>query len=319
MGVNPHSASLPTFDLSPRQLAQIDNVGAALFAGRPLQVGHRGLVSIRPIVEVASEKGLKNDEGQRAHRSAARTWQGRQGSRGSPDPDSALIGFVRARYRAQVSELNSHYPGVRAWDETNGTWLAVRAVTLGLGGPQALFVVSIPKDLGVRISSWGFWEIGDQAVWIGHRHTNFPDGSICAFPPDSHFWRDGDALVSYVDLLSEWCFRQLFYAIHNVWPGPHEGRWRYYRLATTRPGECCSRCKALTLYEECCRDRDLAESRNSDKADFLADTDGVEIGDQRPHHRILEFASGKRARPPRIAYVHAGVRDKRKVAWNPDD
>jgi hypothetical protein len=196
---------VPSFDLSPTQLAYIGEVGAALFEGRGLQASRSGLISIRPTFETRDEKGVGDEQRKGSSRPEARPWPRRQRARGSSDSHAAELG--RAEYRFQVSNLREHYPGTRAWDgDTNGLWLAVPTLPLGEGGPRANLHITIPRDRDVPIVSWGFWELRDETCWVGHRHTNYPDGSICAFPPDGDFWVDGQRLVDYADLLSEWCF-----------------------------------------------------------------------------------------------------------------
>ena len=307
---------VPSFDLSPRQLAHIGEVGAALFAGRELQASGNGLISIRPTIGATREEGTNDDKREETARgSATRPRERRQGTRGRRTTDSHAPEFRRELYRAQVAQVNEHYPGVRTWIKDDATWLSVPSFPVGSDGPRANLLVAIPKRSSARITAWGFWDMDGRMSWIGYRHTNFPDGSICAFPADADYWREGDALPSYVDLLSEWSFRQLYYVVHRVWPGPQEGRWRYYRLKGTQPGECCPRCQSLKRYEDCCRPLDEAEACDSDRREFILEV-GCDLGEQRPHRRVVEFAQGQRNRPPRMAIVHPAVRSKN---WNPED
>jgi hypothetical protein len=298
------------FSLTDSQLAHVAEVGAALFQGLPLQVSDGGLVTIRPREK---EKELENDQRKEA-RSPTGSRERRQGARRATDPNAAEL--RRRDFLTRVTELRAHYSGVRVWNgDLNGTWLEVHSTPLGEGGPQARFLIAIPKNPNFQIRTWGFWFVDNAMVWIGPRHTNFPDGSICAFPVAEGY---GDTLVSYVDLLAEWGFRNVYLATRGIWPGPQEGRWRYYRLNTTLPGECCPFCRSLTPYEKCCRPKDEAEAQITDKAEFLAEA-GCDLGDRRPHDRLTDFVCSRRIGPPRLARVHPQIRAAKKVLWGWED
>jgi hypothetical protein len=298
------------FNLTESQLAHVDEVGAGLFQGLPLQASNGGLVTIRPS---SNEEELENDQRQEA-RPTAGSRQGRQGSRRASDPDPAEL--RQRNFRARVTELRAHYSAVKVWDgDLNGTWLEAFSTPLGEEGPQARFLIAVPKNPNFHIRTWGFWMVNDGVAWIGPRHTNFPDGSICAFPPTEGY---GNTIVSYVDLLSEWALRNIYLLTHGIWPGPQEGRWRYYRLSTTLPGECCPRCRSLTPYETCCRPKDVAEARPTDRAEFLAEA-GCDLDDRRPHERVIAFVNGARAGPPRMAWVHPQIRHAKGMQWNWED
>jgi hypothetical protein len=313
------NAEVPNFDLSPGQLALVGEVGAALFEGRPLQASANGLIEIRPATEVKSEKGNDHDTEQPTHGPAAEPRQRWQGARGRRPSDSDTPQRVRRQLGSQLAELRQHYPDARSWGgDTNGTWLTVSSHPVGAGGPQATFLIAIPNDVRVRIAAWAFWGWGASATWIGSRHTNYPDGTVCAFPLDGGYWKETESLLPYLDLLSEWAFRQIFLRIKGLWPGPQEGLSAYYRIRETRSGECCPRCKRLTLYDECCRALDEGEPDANDRLGFVAKM-GCDVGKQRPHQRTLHFALGKRPRPPRMARVHAGLRAKLNKPWGWED
>lgn len=296
---------VPSFDLSPDQLAYIGEVGAALFQGRSLQASRNGLISVMPIVEAHGEKGEENEQRQGTRRPTTESRERRQGPSSAAHHTGPV--FDRLRYRGQVHGLNEAYPGTRAWCQTDGLWLAIPAHPIGEEGPRATHFVAIPKHRKARIVSWAFWGTGSQAEWIGHRHTNYPDGSVCAFPAQGGFWRDGDPLIDYVDRLSEWTLRQLYYSVHRRWPGSQEGPSAYYRRLETRPGECCPRCGSLKRYEHCCRSLDELDEHPDDRAEFIRRFK-CDVGRQRPHDRVILFAKGERKRPPRMARVHFDLR-----------
>jgi hypothetical protein len=309
---------VPSFDLSPKQLAHIGEVGAALFEGRKLQASENGLISVRPTSDATSEKGNTHESGQEAG-SATGSWERRQGSRRRRSPDPNTPERTRKQLSLRLGHLRKHYSDVRTWDgDTNGRWLSISSFPIGQDGPRATFLIAVPTDPQVRISAWGFWRFHQETTWIGHRHTNYPDGTVCAFPIDRTYWREEDTLLPYVDLLSEWSFRHIYYALKGLWPGPQEGPCPYYRMRETRLGECCPRCKGLKRYEQCCRTLDEAEARPDDRENFIA-TMGCDVGQQRPHRRLFDLASGNRERPPRMAYVHAGLRKKHGNPWAWDD
>lgn len=247
------------FDLSPEQLARLDALGAALFQGQQICVGHQGLVSAKNLNVTQEEKVEKNGQQEGTPRSAAGPREGRQGSppAGYSDPADFLRRAISDRH--QIASLKRSYPSARLHDDPLGHWLAVRVFPLGKPGPEVLLLCMLPKAQST-VRSWAYWYGRGAPHWLGPRHTNYPDGSACVFPPDSNHLECHEPFLRYIDLLSEWCARHLYLAHHQKWPGPQEGRWVDYRLRETKAGECCSKCGGLKEYEHCCKPLDEADA-----------------------------------------------------------
>lgn len=69
---------------------------------------------------------------------------------------------------------------------------------------EALLLTAYPLDRSTTPRSWAWWDTG---VWIGPRHTNYPDGSICAYEPPDGTWGPGRPLVELLDFQVVWIVR----------------------------------------------------------------------------------------------------------------
>jgi hypothetical protein len=89
-------------------------------------------------------------------------------------------------------------------------------------------------------------------------------GSICAFDRT-----DGvpDDFGVHLDLMSLWVARHINLAVFGRWPGPQVLHTAYERLQEHAENELCG-CTSGRLYEQCCRDADLALSRSEALAKF---------------------------------------------------
>lgn len=106
---------------------------------------------------------------------------------------------------------------------------------------------------------WGFWP---DNTWIGPRHTNFPDGSICSFEPADCTWVPGDSIVALLDLHTLWSLRHLHLAVFNKWPAQQCVRHSYERIPELEPDEMCG-CDSAKgkSYSKCCQAKDLEKNR----------------------------------------------------------
>lgn len=110
---------------------------------------------------------------------------------------------------------------------------------------------------GVRPNvSWAWWDVG---VWIGPRHTNFPDGSICAYEPTQGTWTTGNSLLLWFDLHAVWIARHVHLRYFDRWPGDQVLHTAFERVREHRPGELCG-CGSMQPYEECHQAADLART-----------------------------------------------------------
>lgn len=153
---------------------------------------------------------------------------------------------------------------------------------------HAVFLVGVSSAERV-VRGWAFWaDPMSLPVWIGPRHTNFGDGSICAFEPADGTWAFGDGLVDILDIYTVWALRHLHLRHTARWPGPQSVHRPYERLLEIRPEERCGCPAPQGTYGECCRPRDLARNRIADAVDF-AIFSRWEI--RRPPPEVVRFMS----------------------------
>lgn len=197
--------------------------------------------------------------------------------------------------------------------DEHGTWLLAESAVLA-GLPQAVtFLVALPDTPGAGARAWAFWRRPDGPVWIGPRHTNFQDGSICAFSADDQAWEEGCDLRTLLDLYSVWVLRHLHLAHLGRWPGKqyallngHPHLQAYYRLIECRPDELCGCGSESRRYAECCRPWDLKRNFTSLASLFLRHVDGG-FSSRRPPDAVTAFL-GSSAPLPSMADVHLQLR-----------
>lgn len=160
-------------------------------------------------------------------------------------------------YRSSLTSVCEAYPGTQMWEQEEGFWLYSESSLLSGLGRKVSFLIAISAERQA-VRGWAFWYSKMAgASWIGPRHTNFPDGSICAFEPTDGTWAFGDSLVELLDLYSVWALRQLHYEVLGHWPGPQAVSLPYERLLELRDGEHCG-CGAIgRRYIDCCKAADM--------------------------------------------------------------
>jgi hypothetical protein len=216
----------------------------------------------------------------------------RSGETGPPPP---LVGpSLQEQYESELTEVQLAYPGTRVWRHQDGLWLLSESTLLHGILPRAIFLTGIPFSRRHVVRSWGFWAGTPQSYpsWIGPRHTNFPDGSICAFEQKDGTWRLGDSLVGLLDLYTVWALRQLHLKVLGRWPGRQWAHFLYERLTETLPGEYCG-CGSNALYECCCRPDDIRRPR------VLAAIQYFSFGGRNPPTAIQQ-AIREQKKPPAI-------------------
>lgn len=232
-------------------------------------------------VVTPSELAVSFDMGEEKHyeherRSATQSRKRPTGGQGSPRgawaPRQAapLVGAsLQAHYEDELDAIYRAYPGTKVWLQKDGFWLlAESSLTPGLR-QAAIFLVGISYQNSIA-KAWGFWKDPLTTLkWIGPRHTNFPDGSICAFHPTDGTWIVGDPLVELLDLYSVWAVRQLYLEEFGRWPGPQAVLHPYERMLELRADEYCGCGRYDKLYGECCRDADLKKNRIAQAVNFL--------------------------------------------------
>jgi len=209
------------------------------------------------------------------------------GATASPARPSASVerSSIRARYENELGAVQGAYPGTRIWHDQDGMWLlSESSIVQGLNRAATFLVAFSWSQMAAR--GWGFWQNGALAVrWIGPRHTNFPDGSICAFEPTDRTWVFGSSIVTLLDLYTVWALRHLHLELFKRWPGPQAAFHPYERRMEFRANERCS-CGSGRVYRDCCASQDAARRIIPDSVSFA-----------------LRFAGGRREPPAGLAQV----------------
>lgn len=226
---------------------------------------------VRPLEStITSIRGEETENArQRTRRSAtqSRKWsdsgqgpscgQGERGSWPSGDASPLVHSDLQQWYGEELSAVRNAYPKTLAWPFDEGMLLLVESALIHDLGRSALFLVVVPRDPWKRVKSWGFW--GSLALpgdWIGPRHTNVPDGSICAFEPQDGTWQKGDSLIKLLDLYSLWATRHLYMEHYQRWPGYQSVPHAFERIVELRPDEYCGCSNSDKLYKDCCQSED---------------------------------------------------------------
>ena len=195
-----------------------------------------------------------------------------------------------------LSEVGVAYPGAMVYQQEEGFWLRLESLLLPNVGRKALFVVSVMPGTG-QVTAWGYWHMATIGVsWIGPRHTNYPDGSICAFDTTDGTWQYGDDLVKLIDLYTVWAIRHLHLEWLGKWPGPQASANPVERITEFKDNEWCGCSAPQGTYGNCCKQHDLAEISPKAVLSFL-------LFSQRCHRyppfNITAFASSA-FNPPKL-------------------
>jgi hypothetical protein len=251
-------------------------IGATLDAGRACGVCERGFVwpTAEPeaeikvgVLEEVRENGAEQGAGQAGSRgSPARP---RQGAAASCPTESTTAGAASSLVRQLEvsSELNPgkdaesqlvealriSYPQFAVRNAAAGSWITGQLrpiIDLPVTVTMATLIPVLPDQ---SIQAWAWWPHG---IWIGPRHTNFADGSICAFEQTDRTWERGGNLTTLLDLQAVWIARHIYLRVYDRWPGQQRLHTPYERLTEHRPGEFCG-CGSDRRYELCCNKQDL--------------------------------------------------------------
>lgn len=200
---------------------------------------------------------------QRSSRPTTRPWERterwkRASSRQRPTGSPAFHRSTKLRelYESQIGAILAAYPETIVIRSDDGLWLIVESEVVNGLGQKALFVVAVPYFIPAIVKGWAFWYSTLGIQWIGPRHTNFPDGSICAFDPNHATWSIGDDLVVLLDLYSVWAVRHKFFELYGYWPGNQAATFVYERLDELRDNEICGCDTQFLSYASCCKQSD---------------------------------------------------------------
>jgi hypothetical protein len=280
----------------------LQEIGSQLDRQRFPRVHNGGIVapSDLAVCSTLGEETFDEDE----RRSATRARKGTPGGEGSTGESRSarqtapLVGAsLQAGYENELDAVHRAYPGTKVWQQEDGLWLLAESSLLPGLRKAAIFLTGISYARAI-VRGWGFWRHPFLGVtWIGPRHTNFPDGSICAFHPVDRTWIVGDPIVCLLDLYTLWALRHLYLEVFGRWPGPQAVFHPYERILELREDEWCGCGRTERLYGECCRDKDLARNRIADAVNFVIDFAG---GRREPPRRIVQ-AAREQSEPPRFA------------------
>lgn len=296
--------------------ALLHEVGAALDQHRPLRVHVHGLITVDEQFPVTAATQENGNERQSARRPPARSRERtarRQGAASGPRASgtSPRLGgdVLRASYEGQVKRLAEAYPTLQTFSDEDGMWLFAKSSIIAGLPRKATFLIALPFKPGPGPRAWGFWT-GDAEFsrWIGPRHTNFRDGSICAFAPNEGAWSEGGDLATLLDLYSVWALRHLHLEVLGRWPGKQYGilgadprAEAYYRQRECRDDELCGCGSETRRYVDCCKASDLQCDFIEAASLFLQHTGGFASRAAPPS--VVNFVQNRSALP-KMSEVH---------------
>ena len=206
----------------------------------------------------------KHEELEREHDHDPGQWQGSPAA--SPAPaasDAEPAGSdgrasLTDRYLGFRPEILRYYPTAHFHEVEHGLWIVATIFPLGRHGPCYWVCLFLPDHAAFSSKAFAFSVLGRHPKPVGPRHTNFPDGSICAFTDEDDAWRPGDNPKILLNLYAEWLICQLFLAIEHRWPGRQIGLDATYRQEEFGPREWCH-CNSGERYGVCHYKEDAEE------------------------------------------------------------
>lgn len=279
--------------MNPGVRLLLQEIGRQLDQGVFPRVTNGGFVVLsEPAVPLTlgTENDHESEERQRrpaaGSRSGSAGWQGPSGGSRPPGHATPVVGAdLQAQVEDQLSGLHQQYPGAQLWHQDDGVWLLTTSKLLPGLSQYAIFLTGISFPWRM-VRSWAFWGHPLSApVWIGPRHTNFPDGSICAFEPTDGTWALGDSPAKLLDIYTLWAVRHLHLQVLGRWPGRQRVHYPAERLLELRPDEYCGCANGDKLYGECCMSDDLARNRIRDALTFFWRSGGF----REPPHAVTTF------------------------------
>ncbi|WP_150125015.1 SEC-C metal-binding domain-containing protein [Tsuneonella mangrovi] len=318
-------------------LSALRLIGVALDERRIVRVKNQGLVVLD--TEPATTQEVDPIDEQQSQRPAAGTRQRTARRKGPPRRQGATsgsrssgagsrLGSLVSRYERQLGDVEEAYPGSKLLPDEDGLWLFAPSLILEGLGRRAIFLIALPDDPKVEPRGWAFWEERGELRWIGPKHTNLFDGSVCAYAnAKDHMWYPGDDLRALLDLYSVWAVRHLHLELLGQWAGrqyallDQNGRPDpYYRLTQIDPKELCT-CSSGRRYGQCCMPSDLRVGILAAKVYFERRHGGRGIGERKPPKGVVAFLNGEGPAPSLIECheplraLRAKARARRRRTW----
>jgi hypothetical protein len=212
-----------------------------------------GLVTLHPPLGKRGKNNARGTpEGPKTGSRQRTTARGSPVARSGPTSEAAPFVGDTAVTTSGIDSVLDAYPEFRVQHCVDGVVIVGTVQPIrGLTDTATIFVRIDEQLHTIAPSAW--WECG---VWIGPRHTNYGEASICAFEPSDASWHESHGLVELVDLYTVWVVRHLHLRLVGRWPGPQRLHTVRERLREHMPGELCG-CGSLTPYELCHRARDM--------------------------------------------------------------
>lgn len=203
---------------------------------------------------------IDKHEQQRQRRPSTESWQGNSGGQGATsrsrpasNTTQIICSDIKQKYLSEMEAVKVAYPRTQVWTEDNGIWLLTNSALLEGSNLSATLLVCLPNDLTKLPKAWAFW---NGLIWIGERHTNFPDGSICAFEPGDETWLMGQSLIKLLDLYTLWACRHYYLKEFGRWPGYQVAHNAYERFSEFKDDEFCGCNNFDKKYKDCCKPKD---------------------------------------------------------------
>lgn len=224
-----------------------------------------GRPSSHPLGEVSEDEGSRKPAG--SERPA--TGQGQGSAKGNPagtrpGPSAGQVLRERGVEPKLVADIEGAtdaqqgYPQLRARLAGLVIWLEGEMEPVPGLGHAARVRISYPSDTTIPVRAWAWWKKGK---WIGPRHTNYGDGSICAYEVLDRSWTRAMPLVGYIDQVAGWITRHIHLLEFGRWPGHQVLHTARERLIQHQPGEICGACKSGRRYEDCHKPADMQLGR----------------------------------------------------------
>lgn len=252
----------------------------------------------RPVAPVLGKgRAHHGQQSRQTNPSGASTPSGTSAASGYPGTsgNTAPVARTTTYMEEEIDVLKRSYPGTRSYPQAHGVWLQIPCAVLPNLGYSARIIVAINTALH-QVSAWGFWVAGVAGIrWIGDRHTNYADGSICAFDGRDGTWHLGESMVKLADIYSMWAFRHLHLEVRGHWPGPQSSGRRLERMREFKPNENCGCDAPRGTYAECCMAADIAAESTPGRMDYAKTHSNImyalECQTRRPPSAVVELAS----------------------------
>jgi hypothetical protein len=244
-----------TESLDAHQIQRILELGAWRDEGRLFAVGLDG--------EVFQHEEHKDSPDERRQRQGAAASAPPPASAPSTASDAEPAGAdgsqaLVKRYLGFRPEMLLYYPTAHFREVDRGLWITTRIYPLGRGGPCYWVCLLLPDSAVFSPKAFAFYRLAPVPRPVGPRHTNFPDGSICAFTDEDDAWRPGDNPKILLNLYAEWLVCYLFLRRERRWPGRQVGFDATYRQCEFNVREWCH-CGSGARYGTCHYQSDATE------------------------------------------------------------